>query len=234
MVASRQVEISFNRRVGRQRGRWFGALAHVIGRTAITSLRKLIVPAAKRVGADCWYSLSQKLQRLLVVERISRQLQRVWEDRLWENSWVAVARKRVRAESFQQKLQNKSVGRGEIFLQTFLINHVEKFLVPTFCGSLWKSCRESPSSWRCLVVPWTRTLSHYLTRWKLHGVWISNGSKLLRWFETEVLGFETETCQGSWLRKLQYQRSKKRSTKKRQKRKRKSQRRMKQFLSLLM
>ena len=27
-------------------------------------------------------------------------------------------------------------------------------------------------------------------------------------FETEVIGFETETCQGSWLRNLQYQRSK--------------------------
>ena len=40
-------------------------------------------------------------------------------------------------------------------------------------------------------------------------VWTSNGSKLLRWFETDVLGFETENSQGSWLRNLQYQRSKK-------------------------
>ena len=36
-----------------------------------------------------------------------------------------VAGKTVRAESFQQNLQNKSVGREETFLQTFLINHVE-------------------------------------------------------------------------------------------------------------
>ena len=40
------------RGVGRQRGRGFGALAQVIGRTAIPFLRKCIVPAAKRVGAD--------------------------------------------------------------------------------------------------------------------------------------------------------------------------------------
>ena len=52
MVASRQVEIPYYRAVGRQRGRGFGALAQVIGRTAIPFLRKNVVPAAKRVGAD--------------------------------------------------------------------------------------------------------------------------------------------------------------------------------------
>ena len=52
MVASRQVEIPFYRGVGRQRGQKFGALAQVIGRTAIPFLRKYIVPAAKRVGTD--------------------------------------------------------------------------------------------------------------------------------------------------------------------------------------
>ena len=52
MVASRQVEIPYYRGVGRQRGRGFGALAQVIGRTAIPFLRKYVVRAAKRVGAD--------------------------------------------------------------------------------------------------------------------------------------------------------------------------------------
>ena len=52
MVASREVEFPYYRAVGRQRGRGFGALAQVIGRTAILFLRKYIVPAAKRVGAD--------------------------------------------------------------------------------------------------------------------------------------------------------------------------------------
>ena len=48
MVASREVEIPYYRGVGRQRGRGFGALAQVIGRTAIP----FFVPAAKCVGAD--------------------------------------------------------------------------------------------------------------------------------------------------------------------------------------
>ena len=52
MVAPRQVEIPYYRAVGRQRGRGFGALAQVIGRTVIPFLRKYIVPAAKRVGVD--------------------------------------------------------------------------------------------------------------------------------------------------------------------------------------
>ena len=52
MVASKQVEIPFYTAVGRQKGRGFGALAQVIGRTPIPFLRKYIVPAAKRVGAD--------------------------------------------------------------------------------------------------------------------------------------------------------------------------------------
>ena len=67
-----------------------------------------------------------------MVERITRQLQRVWGDRLRENNWAKgaaggreVAGNGVRAESFQENLQNKSVGREETVLHTFLIIHVE-------------------------------------------------------------------------------------------------------------
>ena len=52
MVASRQVGIPFYRAVGRQRGRGFGALAQVIGRTTIPFLRKYVVPTTKRIEAD--------------------------------------------------------------------------------------------------------------------------------------------------------------------------------------
>ena len=52
MVASNTLEFPYYKGIGRQRGRGFGALAQVIGRTAILFLRKCIVPAAKRVGAD--------------------------------------------------------------------------------------------------------------------------------------------------------------------------------------
>ena len=51
MVASNTLELPFYKGIGRQRGRVFGALAQIIGRTAITFLRNYIVPAAKRVVA---------------------------------------------------------------------------------------------------------------------------------------------------------------------------------------
>ena len=52
MVASRQVEIPDYRGVGRQKRRGFRALTQVVGRTAVAFLRKYVVPAAKRIGAD--------------------------------------------------------------------------------------------------------------------------------------------------------------------------------------
>ena len=52
IVALNTLELPYYRGNGRQRRRRFGALAQVIGRTAIPFLKKYIVPAAKRVGAD--------------------------------------------------------------------------------------------------------------------------------------------------------------------------------------
>ena len=52
MVASRQLEVTFYRSNGQERGRGLGALAQIFGRTAITLLRKKCVPAAKPLGAE--------------------------------------------------------------------------------------------------------------------------------------------------------------------------------------
>ena len=52
MVASNTLELLYYRGIGRQRGRSFGALAQITGRAAVPFMRKNIVPAAKRVGAD--------------------------------------------------------------------------------------------------------------------------------------------------------------------------------------
>ena len=112
MIASRQVEIPYNRGVGWQRGRGFGALAQVIGRTAIPFLRKYVVSAAKRISADMLELLPQRLERFLVVENCSKRLQRVRERKLWENnSEKEVAEVVNRGESFQQNLINNPVGR---------------------------------------------------------------------------------------------------------------------------
>ena len=45
-------DLPYFRGYARQRGRGFGAFAQTIGRTAIPFLRRYVVPAAKRVGAD--------------------------------------------------------------------------------------------------------------------------------------------------------------------------------------
>ena len=82
MVASRQVEIPLHRGVGRQHGRRFGAFPHVIGKTANPFLRQQIVPAAIRVGAVLLEFAVPESTEFLVVEKLSRQLQRVWEDGL--------------------------------------------------------------------------------------------------------------------------------------------------------
>ena len=52
IVASNTLEIPYYKSLGRQRGRGFGALAQDIGGNAIPCLRKYIVQAAERVGAD--------------------------------------------------------------------------------------------------------------------------------------------------------------------------------------
>ena len=52
MVAQSSANFSIFRGHARQRGRGFGALAQTLGRTAIHFIKKYIVPAAKRIGAD--------------------------------------------------------------------------------------------------------------------------------------------------------------------------------------
>ena len=125
------------------RGRGFGALAQVIGRTAIPFLRKYIVPAAKCVSA------------YLLEFAVPENAEVVSGRKNFKTAAKSVGRQTLRKQlgsdsrkkaAFQQNLQNISVGRGEKFLRTFLINQVEEFSVPTFCGTFWKSCRRSPSS----------------------------------------------------------------------------------------
>ena len=140
----------------------------------------------------------------------------MWDDKLWENSWLVVAERGLQAVSFEQSLQNKPVGRRETVSKTFLVYHVELFSVPTLCGSFWKSWRESPNNWQCLVVPWTKSLLFHLNRWKLHIVWFSNWSELLCCFDTDVLGLETSLSRVV-VKKLTVRKKLKKSTTRRKK-----------------
>ena len=157
----------------------------------------------------CWDLLCEKVQMLLVVEKKSRQLHRVSEEKLWENKLGSGSRKKCASRVIPTK-SAKQISRSRRDISSNFSQYSCRVIFGTnLLCSFWKSWRESPSSWRCFVVSWTSNLSYYLTRWKLHRVWISNASELLRWFETDVFDCETETCQRSWLRNLQNQRSKK-------------------------
>ena len=52
MVASNTLELPYYKGIGCQRGRRFGAPGQIIERTGIPLLRKYIVLAAERAGAD--------------------------------------------------------------------------------------------------------------------------------------------------------------------------------------
>ena len=82
MVASRQVEFPFYRGIGGQHGHGFGALAQVIGRTASPFLREYIVPTAKRVAADLLEVAVPEIADDFHSRKKSKQLQRVWEDKI--------------------------------------------------------------------------------------------------------------------------------------------------------
>ena len=57
-----------------------------------------------------------------MVERISRQLQRVWKDRLWKNSWVVFSAIGLQADSFQQICKkNQSVAKRHFYKHFSLI-----------------------------------------------------------------------------------------------------------------
>ena len=137
MVASRQVEFPYYRGVGRQRGRGFGALAQVIGRTAIPFLRKYIVPAAKRVCVDLLEFALPEIAEVVSGRKNLKTAAKSVEKQTLKNQLGEGNRKGLQAKSFQQNLLNNPVGREETFLQTFLVDHVKQhFSVPTFCGSV--------------------------------------------------------------------------------------------------
>ena len=88
MVASGQVEIPHYRAVGGQRGRGFGALAQVIGRTAIPFLRKYVVPAAKRIGADRLEFAAPEIGDVISGRKFLKSAAKSVGKQTMKNNWV--------------------------------------------------------------------------------------------------------------------------------------------------
>ena len=93
MFASNTLELPYCNGIGRQRERGIGALAQVIGKTSITFLRKNIIPAAKRVGADLLEIAVPEAADVVCGKFFSRLLPKASEDIHWENK-LEVASKR--------------------------------------------------------------------------------------------------------------------------------------------
>ena len=103
--------------------RW---VLRVFGWTAIPFLRKYMVPAAKRLGADLLEFAAPKTKEGFTgIKKIKTAAKNVGHQKRWEISLVVVAGKRLQAESFQQNLLNKPVRRKEMFLRTKFFRFVK-------------------------------------------------------------------------------------------------------------
>ena len=129
MVASRQVEIPYYRVVGRQRGRGFGAPSQVFGRNAIPFLRKYVVSAAKRIGADMLEFAAPEIGEVFGGRKSFKTTAKNVGMQALKNNLVVVVN---RGETFKQNLLNNLVGGDETFFKTFVVDNVGQFSVATF------------------------------------------------------------------------------------------------------
>ena len=141
MVSSRQLKIPLNRGIGHHSGGCFGALAQVIGRTAVLFLRNMSPQLQNAWMLTCSKLLCQELQMLLVVENFLKQLQRLCEDKPRENTRVVVAEKRLQAKSFQESLRNKP---REMFSLTFSLMMSNHFRYQRFVAVSGKQRKKDP------------------------------------------------------------------------------------------
>ena len=96
MVAQSSANFPIFRGHARQRGRGFGALAQTLGRTAIPFIKKYIVPAAKRIGADLFEIAAPEIGEVVSGRKNSKRLQKMLEQKQFENSWE-VEKKEIQA-----------------------------------------------------------------------------------------------------------------------------------------
>ena len=77
-------------------------LQKLLGDPQLPRLRKNVVPAAKRVRANLLKFAAPEIARVVRGKQISRLLQRVWQDKLRENSWALVAATGKQSEGVTQ------------------------------------------------------------------------------------------------------------------------------------
>ena len=118
MVAQISANFLIFRGHARQRGRGFGALAQAHGRTAIPFIKKHIVPAAKRIGADLLEIAAPEIREVVSGRKNSKSLQKMLEQEQFENSWEVEKRNPSveQEEPFLEKVVQKSVALAKTIL----------------------------------------------------------------------------------------------------------------------
>ena len=119
MVASREVELPYYKGVGRQPGRGFGALAQVIGRTAIPFLKKYVVPAARRIGANMLgFAVPEIADVVSGKQNFKAAAKNVGRQTLKKNNSVVEVGNAPRAKSFSLNPRSGTVSHAEIYSLT--------------------------------------------------------------------------------------------------------------------
>ena len=103
MVVSNSLELPYYKGIGRQRGRGFGALAQVIGRTVLPFLKKYIVPAAKRVGADLLEFAVPELADVVSGKKIQNCCQKRKKTDIEKTTWKWQAKEKLSSQKFEAK-----------------------------------------------------------------------------------------------------------------------------------
>ena len=137
MVASRQMEVQFYRGVARQRRLESSSLAKGIRKSAFPFLRKYIVLKAKRVGADLLEVAAPEIAQFVSCRKKFKSAAKSVGRQNLRKHLGSGSRKKLLAESFQQNLQHKPVGRGESFFTKTSHKLYRVIFGTKFCGSCW-------------------------------------------------------------------------------------------------
>ena len=118
MVAQSSANFPIFRGHARQCGRGFGALAKTLGRTAIPFIKKYIVPAAKRIGADLFEIAAPEIGEVVSGRKKLKTFAKDVGKKKFENSWEAEKRNLSveQEEPFPKRVVQKSVALAKTFL----------------------------------------------------------------------------------------------------------------------
>ena len=100
MVAQNSADFPIFRGHARQLGRGCGALAQTLVRTAIPFIKKNVVPAAERIGADLCEIAAPEIGEVVSGRKNSKHLQKMWEQKQFGN-WKKLEKRNLSVEQLE-------------------------------------------------------------------------------------------------------------------------------------